>query len=479
MRSFLLTAFLLLLSVIRAQQDVQPTAEQIQAFRRNQYEIDKNHGGIGLQAATPKLGPGVQSRYPWYGVNILSDILEIKLLFGEVDKFRPKDPADIAYYTPTVVTDRSFMFSAGVNVPLNILNFGAQHTYNKVLRGHPTARGSFGWYRLGSGNSLQKSDIYFMDLGLGYRLRLPYASLEFNLDSYFGITSQAIPEYYRGIGIVPSLTLRFDALKGLLNPSMVSVAASQVTATNIRTETRRTGTTYNSNGSRTEYYTTTTTADIHVSNFNMGVQDIGPYAGIGPKVSFMSPRKKAFTNPGYLVGVVAEGRGGPLDLGITLEGGRVGLGSAIEGKPDNTYRKKLDRAKSVPVGSTGMVNLYTNVGIDVSQVFLIPFGIAMDKGEATSFLSATAGFNFGMHYAFNAQYDPGVTETYTGTPSHPEEVAEKFKNPTDVGFGYLGGFYFSVQVGAMAFKVTNYRYYNAPFASTSMMSIAYRFPIRR
>src|SRR5690606_15106648 len=156
--------------------------------------------------------------------------------------------------------------------------------------------------------------------------------------------------------------------------------------------------------------------------------------------------------------------------------GRVGHGSELKPKSDTgKYRKKLDKLETFGRGTLQTVNLHVNLGIDISPLFLAPLGIAMNKGEATSYLSATAGLVMGGHLSWDQRYiDPSVQAIYDEiVQDHEGAVKRKFLDPSQVGPGYLGGFYFSVQVGAMSFKVTNYRYYGAPFASNTLLGVAY------
>jgi len=327
-----------------------------------------------------------------------------------------------------------------------------------------------------------QTSLWYLGVNPGYRLRLPFGSIEFNLNARLGLTIGDNGEFYKGAGLYPSITFRLDAMKWKFSPNMVSVPGSLTTVSNVESTTRRTGTRYNSNGSSVAYYTTYTTADVSVQSMNIGVQDIGAHIGIGPKVSWMNPRRTPFAPSSFLVGAVAEGRVSALDAGLTLEGGIVGHGSELEtkGSEVDDYRRKLDKKETYGMGRVNTVNLFANIGMDISPLFLMPLGITMDKGDATSFLSASAGFIFGGHMTWNQQFeDPVAALIYDADVlNDQEETPQKFIDPSEVGPGFLGGFYFSVQVGAMGFKLTNYRYYGAPFASNTMLSISWRFPVR-
>ncbi len=467
--------------------NAQDKAELKANYRENQFKIDKNYGGMGPLLFKPNLGTGAETPNPWYGVSMLSDIFEIRFALGEVDRVQPisNKTSDYTYPIGNYGKDFGYMLSLGANFPIKALAFGAYQSPTKVLRGHPTLGAHFDYFNFKEGTKDPgKSTIYALSINPGYRIRLPFVSVEFNLDSRLGFAmvddiSGTGYNFYKGSGFTPTFTLRFDAFKGLLNPSMISAPAQMATVSNIETTTYRTSTRYSGN-TRVVSYTTYTTADVTVSNFNVGIQDIGPNIGVGPKFSFMSPRRGNHNNIGRLMGAAIEGRASFADFGFTLEGGTLGHGSELDFKGENEPRRKLDKSKSTPAGTVDMTNFYVNMGIDISQLFLIPFATVVDKGSATSFLSASSGVIIGGHYAFNQQYDsPEIAASFAPTilSNDPSELNNKFFDPSDVGLGYLGGCYFAVHIGALSFKATNYRFYGAPFASTSMFSVAWKYPI--
>ncbi|MFK8038344.1 MAG: hypothetical protein AB8B74_08650 [Crocinitomicaceae bacterium] len=454
------------------------------AYKSNQHIIDQNYGGIGMTFIRPNLGQGVAVPNRWYGISLVSDFLETEFLMGEVSKVQPLVKKD-AFQLPVnnYGTDFGYLLSTGVSFPINFLTVGSYKNAFNVFRGHPVIGGNLGFGTFKHADeSSGKSRIYYLGLNVGYRLRLPVGSLEFSLKGRLGWSgvddfAGTGYDFYKGTGISPAITFRFDAMKGLLNPTMVSMNVQQATVSNVESNTTRTSSRYVGN-KRIDSYSTTTTGDVNVTSGNIGVQDVGPHIGFGPKVSFMNPIRSNYIKPSFLFGIVAEGRANVVDFGLTLEGGNVGHGSALRFTGVDEPKRKLDKKDSNPLGTVSVVNFYANLGFDISPAFFVPFGIVIDKGESTSFFTATAGFNFGVHGAFNQQYDnPIVADFYVDLAAADEIVKDKFYNPADVGTGFLGGFYFSLQVGATSFKVTNYRYYGAPFASTTMLSVAWRFPV--
>lgn len=480
--SFILVGYLGICSTfsgLNAQEDSTAIRKAIKTtYRKNQYKLDKNHSGIGYMAFQPKLGTNMYAQKPWVGVNMLTDIFEMKLAFGELSNF------GIEMEAPSLLPiskDYGYLFSMGANIPLNFMNFGAQKSYNKIFRGHPILGVSLGAFGMRDSTKFdgRREKILFLNASPGYRLRFPYMSVDFTFDINAGIYNGIRDDLFKGFSFYPTITLRFDGLKQLFSPSLVSVDATQTTLSNF-SSTTTVNREYRSSGT-VDVYTTYYSGNVSVSNTTIGIQDIGPHLGIGPKVSFTSPAKDPYISPGYLIGFVAQGRASILDYGINIEGGKVGHGSELEIKDEEegTFKRKLERGTTFGKGTMNTINLYADLGFDISPVFLLPFGINIDKTQATSYFSATAGFSVGGHYSWGQEFsDPSAAAKYDQLLANKNPLFDdKYIDPRIVKPGFLGGWYFTVQIGAMSFRVQNYRYYGAPFASGVMYSVNYRFPI--
>lgn len=347
---------------IHAQDSTRVTPEQRRAFRKNQYQLDMNHGGIGIRLYRPALGKITHYNAPWVDVAILSDILELQIGFGKVNV-----SGDIPYgFDGTqYVSSQQFggHFYIGANVPLNFACFGKQETPLKVFRGHPTISAGFGVFSMTDSlkyTSRHTSQIWYFGITPGYRIRTPFGSVELNLNTRLGFSTGDQSDYFKGLGFYPSITFRADALKWKYNPKLVSVEGTQSTISDYKSTRTYNGTTYEGN-IRVEHYTVHTTATVTVSPINMGVQDIGPHLGIGPKISFMNPKRSPYIPSGTLVGAVLEGRGGPFDFGFCVEGGKIGHGGKLLSKDPEAgkYRKKLDKTETSGLGTLNTVNIFT------------------------------------------------------------------------------------------------------------------------
>lgn len=460
--------------------------ESIRRYKQAQRELDHTHSGIGVTFYKPALGKIVTSDKSWVDINVLSNFLEMRFGFGKcVVNGIPKSDGfgDVSIdYDHAYLNAVGYNTYVGVNFTLPFLTFGRQLSPTDVFRGTPTVSGGLGYMNFADRKDGfdSKAKLMYLSVNPGYRVRVPFGSIEANLNFRLGLTAGENDNYFNGSGIYPSITARFDGLMWKYNPDMVSVPMSMVTVTNASSTTTHTGTTYTST-SRIDTYTTTYTGDVHVTNSNVGIINIGPHVGIGPKISFMNPRRETYIPTGKLFGVVAEGRFSAFDIGFTIEGGKVGHGGklVVKDEEENTYRKKLYKKELDGQGTLNTFNVYTQLGFDVTSGILAPLGIVLDKGDATSFFAFTAGVNLGVHFSGNQRYINAADEQrYLDAIANDEKNTKpKYLSPAEAKAGFLGGVYFSAQAGAMCFKITNYRYYGAPFASTTMLSLAYRIPI--
>lgn len=448
--------------------------------RRNlENKIDKQHGGIGIAVYSPILGKNFETGL-WTEANLLTDVLEFKLGFGRTvaTGFGKK-------YTKahgeTAINDSLYGMNlyVGGNIPLKFADFGTQQSWIKVLRGHPIISAGAGMMSFTSKSRYTKfgtAYLWYAGVSPGYRFRFPLGSLDVNFNMQLSLKSGDNKDYFGWFQYYPSFTLRLDALKLYYDPQSVTIHGTQTSTENYQS------TSWVSGGYRYTY----TTYDVVTRPISVGIQDIGAHIGVGPKLSYMSPKRERYIPTSILGGVCVEGRAAFLDFGFSLEGGKVGHGGQLAkgrifSKKDNpnNYKRKLDKSVTTGLGEVKTLNFYSQIGIDLTSIIAGLAGISISKGSATSFFTFTGGINVGGHYTWGqeflnpadaANYDQAVAQNTAG-------VKEKFLDPRKVGIGYLGGFYVNVSIGALSFKINNLRYYGAPFASTTMYSIAYRFPV--
>lgn len=471
-RSYILLSFLLFGSFSTMAQRNNLSKEEKKQKRKIEHKLDKSHGGIGATIYMPQFSPNVSTPTPWYDVNALFDVTELKFGFGtsffkDNNGFLREDFGTHIY--------------AGVNYPITLGAFGRQKSPLIVYRGHPVLAGGVGVYnfREKTKPSARFNDrVWYLGINPGYRFRFPGASIEANFNmnlDFAGKNKISVDGLHKRFTFYPSVTVRLDALKWYYNPKMVQVEGTMTTTSNHRSSSYRSG----------NYIYTITTYDVTVSPITMGIQDIGFHVGVGPKYSFMNPARSNHIPTSNLFGVAAESRLAILDASLVIEGGKIGHGGLLEMKNKTKkvpYKRKLNKNETTTgLGTANTFNFYGQAGIDITSMILSLAGISISKGSATSYLGLTAGVNFGLHHTWNQEFvNPSDAFTYDQRlVQNNGEAKEKFIDPRKGGFGYLGGFYISMQVGALNFKITNYKYYGAPFASTTMFSVAYRFPIYR
>lgn len=448
-----------------------------------QYNRDKNHTGIGAQVFMPDFGRGVETTLPWIGVDILSDLFQMKLGFGRGERVEDLDNFGAEGFGPDV----GYRFTIGANLPLNFLHFGKENSYSTVFRGHPFVGFHIGDYGLKHKYEYKEKKwdhIFFLGVSPGYRIRMPLVSIDVGVDLWAGMkmgnaTSRG---FYQNIGYSPFVTLRADGLKGLLDPHKV-YASYQTTVIDKQANLK---TYYYTDGNWIYSYTTGTAAETHLENGSLAIQDVGPLGSIGPKFSWSPRSREPYMNTGKLYGAMFRIRAGAVDMALNLEGGRIGHGSRLIEKNEEKgrYKKKVNRNYTMGTGSVTNVNFYVNVGGDLSPLLLFPFNVSMNKGEAaqsTSFLSVTGGIILGSHFSFDQEFD----NPESAIPFYEEELADKPENAKDKyidpgsnkAIGLLTGYYASIHVGSLSFTFQNNRYWGAPFASGMVYSVAYGWPI--
>src|SRR6218665_3949268 len=300
--------------------------ESLNYFKEAQKNLDRTHGGIGITLYKPALGDITTYEKSWVDVNLLANFLEMRFGFGYcLTNGIPKSDGfgDIKIDYDHVYSNAvGYNAYVGGNISLPFLTFGRQLSSTNVFRGTPTASFGLGYMSFAERNygMDSKAKLLYLNISPGYRVRVPFGSIEGNLNFRLGMTAGQNDYYYNGCGIYPSITLRVDGLMWKYNPAMVSVPMSMATVTNASSTTTYNGSTYTQK-SRIDHYTTTYTGDVHVTNANVGIFDIGPHIGIGPKIAFSNPRRESYIPSGRMFGVVAEGRFSAVDIGFTIEGG--------------------------------------------------------------------------------------------------------------------------------------------------------------
>lgn len=458
----------------------QLTKEQYQAqYRENQKEIDLEYGGVGIDFSRPNFGKQVLTDEPWMGIDFISDILHFNYSVGTV-KIGPEG------YNKKQDTLASFFensgqnISFGANFPLPI-GIGSQQSYGRVFRINPVVGVDLGAYNFWQ-NQNKVGFIGYASLNAGLRLRLPFCSVEAGWRFRAGVQSIDYLDTYKSSGINSYLTVRMDGLKSLLDPNMVQFNARQGDIKRLESITT-TESTYLSRGVYLHTTRTYTYAEVEVHSTTVGFQDIGPFLGIGPRIGFNSQRSDYFSDRGRLYGLSAQARGGVISLGLNFEGGRIGHGSVMEVKGSN-FTRRVDRTETFAKGSNRVFNTFLDVGFDITDMLLAFSLLEVDRDKTvTSYFSFSVGYSMGYSvvsdHRYNADANLDQLEAFKSKfTGYGNGVYKPFEIGGENGrSGYLGGWYFAAEVGAVQARLQWYKYYRAPLLNNFVFSLTYRLPV--
>ncbi|MCR9171297.1 MAG: hypothetical protein NXI10_02310 [bacterium] len=459
--------------------------DSLQQSKKELRELAFAHTGMGITTTFPRFGDAIQNEEPWRAFNINYGYFDLNVGFCRANFISSAVSQDaqpggfditVEGFNP-YETRYGRWWSFGSQVPISDWGLGKAKSYARTWRLMPSIGLHFGSYKYWSvygGKKEREDDFNYISITPGVRLQAPFVTADFNIDFCGGITDNPHLKKWGITGIIaPRFTLRADAMLTLFNPkaSYFDYTNVHVTSSHTSTETYREG---NFIYKRTTTYYTATT-----STGRAAFMDIGPFVGIGPKITFQPPHFEKHSTPTRLYGLVTHMRVGPMSLGLNFEGGRLGHASQVESNvtaEDKYWKYKfVDRASTYGKGSMGVFQSYLDIGVELNSLLLALGGMYVnERGSGTPFFAASVGYSLGGYAVFNQQF------TYEGAESQyqnldPEENTN-FNNPMLSKGGYLGGWYFALDIGALQFRYQSFRYRRAPLASTHVWSIAYRFP---
>ncbi len=444
------------------------------SYKENQRKLDLNHTGIGFELVRPNFGSRIMTEQRWFGFNFLADVLDARFSFGEVLLSEP-----VLGFTdgkPAPVYANRYTYGAnyyiGALFPISGLRVGNQVSSLNVKRIHPVLGIGFGGttFKQKSNQNI-KDAFYYLGVNVGARLRLPIITIEPNISFNVGIHTGDNYDAFKWYSIMPSLIFRFEGRKQYLDPSLVTVGMQQVSVSNYRSKSYE-STYYRSDGTRMKRTTTYSSADVKVTPGSVGIQDIGPFAGVGLKYSMNGIRKTDYLPRGQMFGGVLHIKGGPLYTGFTMEGGRIGHGSEIDNS--KSWFKKVENNEDYAPGTYNNFQTFFDIGMDISPALLSVLGMVREETSATSYSSVIAGYSFGYAAVFNQQFDNETTAL-----NELDRINEltKYNDPRLGKGGFMGGWFLGIEIGVLSFKAQAYKYRNAPLANNTFYSLAYRIPI--
>ncbi len=465
-----------LASIALSDASAQMTKKEV---RKAQWKGDMSASGVGFEFYSPAQEFQYNPVGQWTGVNMLFGVFQMGIGQGNVSVL-PSLPQTDDYA-------RASNFYLGASIPLPVLTLGKFRSYNNSFRMHPIANINF--HRL---RSYQNEDIdvkiFSLQGALGYRIRLPYSSIDFtfNASNGFWKNKEFSNSKLTGFTLYPMITLRWDGLLDKFKPTFLAVDAmsSKITGSSSYSTTTRekiNGVDYRVTRTTTNYSVTTTPTKVMI-------QDIGTYRGIGPKITGNGIRSAAFKGGSLLAGVQGLYRHGYFAFGGTIEGGVIGHGSALEERKnkgtaevgDNFYRR-LDRSKNNGIGTYTAVNVMADNGMDLSSLKYGLFGFDVEYNDATSFTALTFGYSFGLNVIFDQRFvDPSMSNPFYDAMNAQNEAQFQrsnthFEDPRNAKTGLMGGWFVSCDIGNASLRMQWYRYRTAPLANGLLYSVIWRF----
>lgn len=248
-------------------------------IRKKQYLGDLSNSGVGVEFYSPNFGDRMTATNNWVGLNMLFGPITFGIGQGYLSTYLPINefmpgPQELI---PTGEL-RANKIYIGASVPLSVLTVGQYRSYNNSFRGHPIINATFGGYRIFEGFNATKPKLTttFFNVAPGYRLRLPFASIDFNLNMRLNIFRDGQYKEFqkKGLAFYPQITLRWDGQLDRFNPTFRRVDAAHVSTTNHST----TSTTITAGNYRVTR--TTTSYDVNLTPTSVTVTDIGLYPAL-------------------------------------------------------------------------------------------------------------------------------------------------------------------------------------------------------
>lgn len=229
-----LITILIVLSSLGAFAQTQMSKREI---RKKQWLGDLSASGVGIELYTPKFGEFMTANNSWVGANMLFGPFTFGIGQGSISTFEPINEF-MPEPQPMIPTGalRANKIYIGTSIPLSILTVGQYRSFNNSFRGHPIINATFGGYRIFEGFNATKPKLTttFFNVAPGYRLRLPFASIDFNLNMRLNIFRDGQYKEFqkKGLAFYPQITLRWDGLLDRFNPTFRRVDAAHVSTSN-------------------------------------------------------------------------------------------------------------------------------------------------------------------------------------------------------------------------------------------------------
>jgi hypothetical protein len=442
-------------------------------LRDEQWMTDMSNSGVALEWMKPNLG-GPFTTERWSGANALFG----PVIFGySQGKVNARAFAFGTSIMPEAAqTLDGHRFYAGTHFPLKFATFGSFTSYNRVFRGYPTIQHTVGGYHIRK-NAFTVDKCATFSITPGYTVRFPYGSLVLGYEAQLNFWNDGdYSREVRRLSLMPTFAFRFDGLYDAFRPIFKSVDATQFSYGS-RSESRSWNQ-YNPDGRVSRITETATTYTVNSQSSKVTVADIGPYAGIGVRLSRGFGGHHYFREPGTLVGLNMLYRVNMFVTGLNIETGRIGHATIAEQRgslANQEYYRRPNRVYADASGQISAFNVMIDAGLNFNQLLLGLMGVLINDEEHTSFVSFNAGYSMGVSALWNQQFaNPALAKAYFDADAHWRTPSIYNDARLSKG-GYVGAWFLSADIGNASFRTQWYRYRRAPLANGLMMSVAWRF----
>lgn len=399
----------------------------------NRYEVNPGFSQYAIGPAYTLPTSGWEKAYNPFALRYRRKHLEIGAAFW---KGQLKNETD---------TNRFQRYSAGYFTPVGLFRVGKRHLDVKGFLLQPVLG-------IGYTNTNRKHGAY---VSPGIHLQLPFVVL----------AARSTVEYTLGggINVFPEISLQLDALRSLLDPSLVKTGEYNHQFTSA---------TPLGGG----WYQVTTTSSSNAFQ----IKDIGPLWGITPRVG------KAFSawvdQPYTTYGLGITGRINYLGADIHMGIGKVTTGVVPNANAlDATVKNKFDNTKVAGTVNTREITFEGNVNIVGLFLSVLKKNAIRDMGMTTtplnrfSFHLGVTHFSPGKANFLNSDSASAYTDNFFS--QHPEVERNSINDPLQQESEWGVTYGLSLELGAVGLRVNNKL--TKTIGKSSTVEVYYILPISK
>lgn len=349
----------------------------------------------------------------------------------------------------TTVEKSANRIYAGYFSPLNQFRLGKRYLDVK------------GWLlqAVGGGGVVRHDGAYGLYVSPGLQLQLPFTVLSARVNTEY--------TFKDGFNIVPELSLQLDALRDLLNPHRVKTGRGSHTST---TAQPLGGGWY--------------LVESRTSNYDVTVQDVGPFWGITPRYGFFDPNW-IDTHHSSLVrtmGVALSGRINFLGADIRLDRSKMYMGIVPNVQAlDDKVKNEFDESRIAGTINSTEITFQANINVVGLVANIIKPGHYQQMGWKTTPLNRL-NFNLGLtHFTPGKAHlnDLNAAQFYTDSffNANPQIERNAINDPLQNTSNWGVSYGLTYEMGAVGVGWTNKL--TKTYGRTSFIEVYYILPISK